>query len=180
VLSLAVSEALFRKHPEWSEGELSLARSGLVRTASLAAKARALGLDAALQLGRGEEKTGGRRKASILAAAYESVLGAVFVDAGYPAVQTLVAEHYALELAAAATVEMDFKTRLQERTQARSGGTPRYRVIRTEGPDHARRFVVVVEIAGTVLAKGAGSSKRAAEQQAASRALRSAFWDAHG
>lgn len=171
VVNLAVSALLYEGHPEWSEGQLSLARAGCVRTAALARKAKALGLDVALRLGRGEEKTGGRRKASILAAVYESVIGAVFIDGGYHAAWSLVRNHFAEDLAGGVPVEIDFKTRLQERTQQVLGAPPRYRVIESTGPDHARQFVVAVEIGGALVAQGCGSSKRRAEQDAAARGL---------
>ena len=171
VLNLAISEQLYTRHPAWTEGELSLARASIVRTASLAVKARALGLDAALRLGRGEEKTGGRHKSSILAAAYESAIGAVFVDAGYRETCAVIGGHFAVELDAAVRVDSDPKTRLQELMQSSRGQAPAYRVIETTGPDHARRFAVAVEVAGQQLAEGRGGSKRAAEQDAAARAL---------
>jgi ribonuclease III len=171
VLNLVISELLFTRHPDWSEGQLSLARAGLVRTASLADKAQALGLSAALLLGRGEEKTGGRHKHSILAAAYESTMGAVFLDAGYERARAVIRQHFAVELEAGRAGETDFKTTLQEHVQARYGSVPTYRLIRTSGPDHARHFVVSVEIDGRKMAEGSGSNKRNAEQQAAAQAL---------
>ncbi|MBI4515358.1 MAG: ribonuclease III [Deltaproteobacteria bacterium] len=170
-LALAVAELLLVRHPDWSEGRLSLARAACVRTSSLAAKARALGLDAALRLGHGEEKTGGRGKVSILAAVYESVIGAALLDGGYGAARELVEEHFAAELGEDVSDEADFKTRLQELVQAELGTTPKYRLIETSGPDHARQFVVAVEFGGGVVALGEGSSKQAAQQLAASRAL---------
>ncbi|HUI28463.1 MAG TPA: ribonuclease III [Candidatus Kryptonia bacterium] len=171
VLNLAISELLYQRHGTWSEGQLSLARASIVRTASLALKARALGLDAALRLGRGEEKTGGRHKPSILAAAYESAIGAVFVDAGYQQARTVIGEHFAAELDAAVRVDSDPKTHLQEVVQSTHGCAPVYRVLETTGPDHARRFLIAVEIGGQPVAEGRGGSKRAAEQDAAARAL---------
>jgi len=178
VVNLAISALLYEIHPDWSEGQMSLARAGCVQTAALARKARDLGLDAALRLGRGEEKTGGRRKTSILAAVYESVIGAVFLDGGYHAALSLVRAHFEAELAHGAPGAIDFKTRLQERAQQMVGAPPRYRVIESSGPDHARQFVVAVEIAGAVAAQGFGSSKRRAEQDAAARALASYDWAA--
>jgi ribonuclease-3 len=170
-VALAIAELLFERHPEWSEGKLSLARAACVKAETLASKAKELGLDAALRLGRGEQKTGGRSKGSILAAAYESVIGAVFLDAGYACVRALVQAHFAAELGATTAHNTDYKTRLQERVQAALGTTPHYRVVGSSGPDHDRRFVVAVEIGGRLVAQGVGSSKRAAEQQAAHAAL---------
>jgi len=176
VVSLALSAVLYELHPDWTEGQLSLGRSGCVRTQALARKARALGLDAALRLGRGEEKTEGRRKPSILAAAYESAIGAVFLDGGYSAACAAVRRHFEPELAGRVDAEIDFKTRLQERTQQQLGTVPTYRLLESSGPDHARHFVVAVEIAGNVAAAGTGSSKRRAEQDAAARALDTYDW----
>jgi len=175
VLNLTISELLFDRHSDWSEGKLSLTRASLVQTASLASMAQALELDAALRLGRGEEKTGGRRKPSILAAAYESVIGAVFLDAGYRQARAVIARHFASALATEHFAGGDPKTQLQEVVQARHRQMPVYRVLETRGPDHARQFVVAVEIDGHVIAEGGGTSKRAAEQSAAARAL----WELH-
>lgn len=173
VVNLAISRLLCERHPQWSEGQLSLARASIVQTRSLAFKAQELGLDEAMRLGRGEEKTGGRRKHSILAAVYESAVGAVFVDAGYEAVQQVIRDHFASELEAEVHNIGDCKTRLQEQVQARHGVLPVYRLIDTSGPDHARHFVVAVDIGGRTVAEGSGSSKRVAEQAAAARALES-------
>jgi ribonuclease-3 len=170
-LSLAVSELLFVRHPDWAEGKLSRARATCVRTESLAGKARALGLAADLRLGKGEDKSGGRSKASILAAVYEAVLGAVLLDGGYEKLKEVVAVHFAPELGAVVLGEDDFKTRLQERVQCLWGTTPQYRVVDTLGPDHARQYVVTVAVAGRVVGQGAGPSKRSAEQKAAFEAL---------
>ena len=171
VINLVISACLFERHPDWSEGRLSLARASIVRTASLAAQAQALGLDAALRLGRGEEKTGGRHKQSILAAAYESAIGAVFIDAGYQQAYAVIRGHFDAELNVEIRADSDAKTSLQEVVQAAHGRAPVYRLIATSGPDHARHFVVAVEINGAGVAEGRGASKRAAEQDAAKRAL---------
>lgn len=172
VLGLVFSDLLIARYPACDEGRLSKYRAALVKTGSFAAKARELRLNECLTLGRGEERTGGREKSSILAAVYEAVMGAVFVDSGYEQVKTLVVRHYgeAIErIAQLAT--MDPKTELQERLQRTHRTTPGYRVVREEGPDHARWFVVEVMLADVVLASGEGASKRRAEQEAAQRAL---------
>ncbi|MGD9763157.1 MAG: ribonuclease III [Candidatus Binatia bacterium] len=172
VLNLVVADLLLHHFPELAEGELSKRRATLVRTVTLATKARELGLDGALRLGRGEDRSGGRSKASILAHAYEAVLGAVFRDAGFAAAHRVVERHFADDIARGGVAGApDWKTILQERTQAAGGTVPQYRVAEESGPAHARRFTVEVWIEGAHRATGHGSSKRSAEQEAARAAL---------
>jgi len=179
VLGLAMTDLLLAHYPHEDEGRLSKFRAGLVSTASFAAKARELRLHEHLMLGKGEEKTGGRGKASILAALYESVIGAVFLDGGYAAAKRIVARHFAAAIAQVATVRgADPKTELQEISQQTHGVIPTYRVVRAEGPDHARWYVVDVAVGEEVLGRGEGSSKRTAEQAAARQALQR--WLARG
>ena len=176
VLDLAIADLLFTHFPTEAEGVLSKSRSRLVCTTSLAAKARELGLGDALQLGRGEDRSGGRDKESILAAAYESVLGAIYRDGGFARARAVIARHFAGELKAADLLESrDWKTRLQEHTQANMRVLPEYRVVAEEGPAHARRFRCEVWVAGKMLATGHGVSKREAEQDAAAAAWRQAM-----
>jgi ribonuclease-3 len=172
VLGLALGDLLVERYPEYDEGQLSRSRAALVSTTSFAAKARELGLQPFLNLGKGEEKTGGREKTSILAAVYEAVIGAVFIESGYPTVREIAARHFhdAIESIGSGAA-IDPKTELQELCQRRHRTTPWYRVEQETGPDHARRFVVSVLIGEVVLATGEGASKRAAEQEAAQRAL---------
>jgi ribonuclease-3 len=172
VLDLAIADLLLENYPGWDEGRLSKVRARLVQTSSLAAKGRELGLDRALRLGRGEERSGGRRKASILAAVYEAVLGAVFKDGGYSRARSLVARHFAVELMDRDLVgSEDWKTMLQEHTQERYRIVPEYRVVEERGPAHAREFTTEVWVQGTCVGCGEGGSKREAEQQAARVAL---------
>ncbi len=172
VLDLAIAELLLDALPQSDEGELSKRRASLVRTRTLAAKAREVGLDEAIRLGRGEERSGGRTKRSILAAAYEAVLGAVFRDAGFGAVRALIARHFRDEIGGGKELgEQDWKTLLQERIQARLRVVPEYRLAEERGPAHARQFTLEVWVAGRRLARGEGSSKQEAEQQAARVAL---------
>jgi len=172
VLALAIAELLMQHHPAAREGELSKMRAGLVNATVLAAKARALGLSASLRLGKGEEKSGGRDKDSILAAAYEAVLGAIFLDGGYHPVREVVAREFAPDLAAGGLAGAgDYKTRLQELTQRRYRVSPVYHLIDEQGPDHAKRFEVELSIEGRVTGRGVGASKKAAEQAAAMEAL---------
>jgi len=172
VLGLALSDLLIERYPASNEGQLSKYRATLVKTTSFARKARELGLNEHLTLGRGEERTGGREKSSILAAAYEAVMGAIFLESGYAQVKSIVICHFGEAIDGVGQLEtMDAKTELQERLQATHHTTPTYRVVREEGPDHARWFVVEVLLGAEVLASGEGGSKRSAEQAAARQAL---------
>jgi ribonuclease III len=176
VLGLVLSDLLTERYPEFDEGQLSKSRAALVSTASFASKARELGLNQSLNLGKGEEKTGGREKTSILAAVYEAVMGAIFKERGYEVVRELVGRHFGEAIEAVSDRGLsDPKTELQEICQRERRVTPVYRVIQETGPDHARRFVVSVLLGDEVLASGEGPSKRAAEQEAARRALQDLF-----
>jgi ribonuclease-3 len=172
VLALAMADVLMRRFPSAREGDLSKLRAGLVNAETLAQKARALDLGRWLRLGKGEEKSGGREKESILAAVYEAVLGAVYLDAGYEPARLLVEGHFALDLTdEAAAGRRDYKTRLQELTQRRFRATPVYQLVEESGPDHAKQFVSELSIAGQPYGRGVGHSKKTAEQAAAMQAL---------
>lgn len=170
VLTLVVSESLLAGFPAWREGQLSKARASLVNASALAEAARRLGLGAHLRLGRGEEKTGGREKPSILADAYEAVVAAVFLDGGLEAAHAFV-ERSLLEAAVPRQMdqlgEPDHKSRLQEMIQARGWPSPDYRVIAETGPDHRKVFEVEVRVGGRASAIGTGLNKKEAEQAAA-------------
>jgi ribonuclease III len=173
VVDLLVSHRLMDRFPDAREGDLSKMRAGVVDEAGLAAMARALGLGDLLRLGRGEEMTGGREKASLLADAMEAVIAAVYLEHGIgPAlglVDRFLEESFAR--AVAGTLDRDWKTQLQELVQGRLRATPRYRVAGERGPDHAKVFEVELEVAGEVLGRGSGRSKKDAEQVAARIAL---------
>ena len=179
VLDYLTAEYLFRHCPERREGELTGLRVALVRTETLASLARGLNLGDYLRLGRGEEAGGGRHKPTNLCAAFEALVGAVVLDAGidraraliFPLVGPLVDE-----LLRAEDLK-DAKTRLQELCQADSRLTPAYQTIAESGPDHAKEFVVVVNLGNRVLAKGRGPSKQSAQQAAARAALARHFAD---
>src|SRR5262245_39428906 len=172
VLALAMADLLMQRFPAAREGDLSKLRAGLVNAETLAAKARALDLGRWLRLGKGEEKSGGRQKASILAAVYEALLGAVYLDAGFDAARQVVERHFAADLTTQASAgERDYKTRLQELTQRLFRATPVYQLVEESGPDHAKRFVSELSIAGQVYGRGVGHSKKTAEQAAAMEAL---------
>jgi ribonuclease-3 len=170
VLALVVSELLMESRPERDEGWLTRARASAVNRDALAARARSLGLSRWIRLSRGERLQGGAEKPSILADIFEAVLGAMYLDAGLRPVRALI-ERGPLVPAEVEPVVRDAKTRLQEILQARGEGTPQYRTIGTRGPAHALEFSVEVTAGDRVLGSGTGSSKRAAEQEAARRAL---------
>jgi ribonuclease III len=172
VLALAMADLLMRRFPAAREGDLSKLRAGLVNAETLAQKARALDLGRWLRLGKGEEKSGGRDKESILAAVYEALLGAVYLDAGYEAARRLVETHFAADLTSDAVAGLrDYKTRLQELTQRLFRATPVYQLVEESGPDHAKRFVSELSIVGQPYGRGVGHSKKTAEQAAAMEAL---------
>jgi ribonuclease-3 len=169
VIDLLVSEYLMSRFPLAREGDLSKLRAAVVDEPGLAAMGRALQLGELLRLGRGEELTGGREKASVVADAMEAVIAAVFLDGGLAAVHRLIdpflEEAYAR--AASGSLDRDFKTQLQEQAQARFRTSPRYRVVAEVGPDHSKTFEIEVELRGEVLGRGSGRSKKDAEQGAA-------------
>jgi ribonuclease-3 len=172
VIGLVISELLLRAWPQANEGQLSKRRAALVNASSLARKAEALGLGPLIHLGRGEEKTGGRGKRSILAGAYEAVLGAVFLDGGFTAAHAVVARAFAGDVSRAPAEEGgEAKTRLQELSQRLYRTAPEYTLLRATGPDHAKDFESHVAIGGRVLGSGRGGSKKLAEQAAAREAL---------
>ncbi|MDG2304700.1 MAG: ribonuclease III [Candidatus Binatia bacterium] len=176
VVGLVVSDLLFQAWPDADEGRLSRRRAALVNAQSLASRAEKLSLGPCLSMGRGEEKTGGRGKTSILAGAFEAVVGAVYRDGGYGAVTDVVLRAFAGEierpLDEASDDDLgDYKTRLQERTQRDFRRAPDYTLLGTTGPDHAKAFESRVALSGRVLGTGTGGSKKLAEQFAAREAL---------
>jgi ribonuclease-3 len=173
VIDLAVSHRLMERFPGAREGDLSKMRAAVVDELGLSEMARALDLGGLLRLGRGEELTGGRRKASLLADAMEAVVAAVFLGSGLGPVLSIVDRFLgdAFARAAAGTLDRDFKTQLQELAQSRLRSTPRYRVVAEHGPDHSKIFEVETDLRGEVVGRGAGRSKKDAEQAAAKLAL---------
>jgi ribonuclease-3 len=173
VIDLAVSHRLMERFPTAREGELSKMRAAVVDEQGLSEMARALDLGALLRLGRGEELTGGRQKASLLADAMEAVIAAVYLCAGFAPVLAIVDRFLgeAFARAAAGTLDRDYKTQLQELAQSRLRATPRYRVVAEHGPDHSKTFEVETDLRGEVIGRGAGRSKKDAEQAAAKLGL---------
>jgi ribonuclease-3 len=171
VLGLAIAEQLYLQNPEMSEGDLTLMKHYLVSTETLARLATKLKIGEYLRVGRGEEKTGGRRKQALLADALEAVIAAIFFDSGYVQARTFIRRLYRDEFQRATpTSSIDYKTLLQETLQAQKRPAPVYSVVKTEGMPHQRTFYVeAVWDDGRV--QGKGSSIKSAEMQAARFAL---------
>ena len=165
-----ITDHLYRTY-ELPEGQLAKVRASVVNSAALAEVAAELGLGEALLLGRGEDASGGREKPSILADAMEAVIGAVYLDGGWPAAAGLILELLGerVGLAAAGPGGQDYKTRLQELAARTYDQLPRYHVI-DEGPDHAKHFFASVSVGGLERGRGHGRSKKQAEQAAAKAA----------
>jgi ribonuclease III len=171
VLDLVVGHLLMDQHPTLSEGDLSVTRAQVVSEVGLSELAAELGLGEFLRLGRGEERTGGRHKPSLLADAFEAVVAAVYLDGGFDAARQLVERLLDRRLSGIDTSGFsDFKTRLQESAQAKLKATPEYRVVGEAGPDHDKTFEVAVHIKDREWARAAGKSKKEAEQRAAAMA----------
>jgi ribonuclease-3 len=174
VLGLIVADTLFHRFPDYSEGQKSKIKASVVSTQSLARHAERLGLGDHLILGRGEEKTGGRFKAALLADAYEALIAAIYLDGGIDAARAFLARELDAAISAGQQPDFhgqDFKSALQERLQSLGKALPEYRVVNEEGPDHRKVFHVDVIVGGETLATANGKAKKEAEQEAARLAL---------
>lgn len=173
VLELVVTAYLYAKYPDKPEGELTSFRAALVNTVSISDAATKLGMNEFLLLSRGESKDIGRARSIILANAFEAVIGALYLDAGYEAAEKFIAEQlfYKTDEVVEKRLWQDAKSRFQEMAQEKVGVTPRYEVVSQSGPDHEKRFVTGVYLGGLQIAKGEGRSKQEAEQAAAEAAL---------
>ena len=174
VLQLVLTHELYDKYSAFNEGPLTKARAKLVNRRTLAEHARVLGVGAHLILSRGEESNGGRERASTLADAFESLLGAIFLDGGFDAARGFILREFSAafgKLSVIPTIENP-KGELQELLQARSAESPQYHVVSATGPDHDRVFECIVQHDGVELARGSGKSKKAAETDAALAALK--------
>jgi ribonuclease-3 len=167
VLGLVISDALYRSFPKADEGELSRRLADLVRKETCAEIARSIDLGAAIHLGSSEANAGGRKRPAILADVCESLIGAVYLDGGYPAAEALVEKLWQVRMQATAPPLRDPKTVLQEWAQARGLPTPVYTEVARTGPDHDPVFRVAVQLPNFAPAEGTARSKRAAEQAAA-------------
>lgn len=174
ILSYIISSHLFRTRPKDPEGDLTNLRSYIVKTKSLAEASEKLELGKYLKLSKGEEISGGRDNTQLLANTFEALLGAIYLDLGLETATKVI--HQILLPDFRKEIEVgppkDSKSQLQELVQEKSRESPHYKIIRTSGPDHARQFVVGVFIKGKLEGKGAGPSKQAAEEEAASEALK--------
>jgi ribonuclease-3 len=174
VLGFLVSDFLFRAHPSLTEGQLSKLKGFFVSSANLVKYAEQIDLGAYLQLGKGEEKTGGRTKQALLVDAFEATLGAIYLDGGLEQARRLMLRFFEPQIGIIQESERqitDFKTELQEQLQARHRSRADYLVTSEEGPDHQKLFTVEVIVEGETLARGLGLTKKAAEQAAAREAL---------
>ncbi len=174
VLELAISEMLYRHFADrYREGDLTKMRAYLVSEPRLAEKAGKLGLGNVLQLSRGEEKSGGRERPSILADAFEAVTGAIFLDGGFEAARSFLERQFlpSIELVPHRGLLNDYKSRLQELTQKYFHFVPSYRTISVSGPDHDRTFEVGLFFSGREVSRGTGRTKKEAEQKAARMAI---------
>lgn len=174
ILDLIVSEYLFKEHLDMPEGDLSKIRASIVCEASLAKTAKLIGLGQYIQLGKGEEMTGGRERTSILADAFEALTGAIFLDGGFDQAKEFLMGALISEVEKIPSIEAlytDYKTLLQENIQKESIKPISYEVVGEEGPDHDKNFYVEVYHDTICLGKGVGKSKKEAEQDAARQAL---------
>ncbi len=178
ILELVVTEFLYNKYPDKPEGELTAFRAALVNTVSIAAAAQALGMNDFLLLSKGESRDTGRARQIILANAFEALIGAIHLDAGYPASRDFISKQ--LFHKADAVVEhrlwQDAKSKLQELSQEKLGFTPVYEVVSQSGPDHDKVFITGVRLGSERVATGEGRSKQESEQAAAEKAIAAKGW----
>jgi len=175
VVGFVIADVLFREFPDSDEGEKSKTKAALVSTTTLARQAERLNLGEHLLLGRGEEKTGGRRKQALLADGYEALIAAIYLDGGIEHVRAFIVREFAPLLTEVQqhgiAGSQDYKSALQELLQSRDASLPEYRLVGTLGPDHRKVFEVEVAVRGETLAQASGASKKEAEQEAARLAL---------
>lgn len=178
VLELVVTEFLYAKYPEKPEGDLTAYRAALVNTQSISEAATNLGMNDYLLLSRGEAKDTGRARQIILANAFEALIGAIYLDAGYEPAQKFIEAQlfHKTDEVVAKRLWQDAKSRLQETAQGLVGITPTYELANQTGPDHDKRFVVAAYIGREKIATGEGRSKQEAEQDAAQKALLAKGW----
>jgi ribonuclease-3 len=174
LLGFIVADMLFRDFPRFDEGEKSKTKASVVSTATLARQAERLGLGDHVLLGRGEEKTGGRRKQALLADTYEALLAAIYLDGGIEHAREFIVREFSPlldEVRRDGVAGQDYKSALQEYLQSHDMPLPDYRLVGTSGPDHLRQFEIEVSVSGQPQASATGGSKKEAEQEAARVAL---------
>ncbi|SNR90293.1 RNAse III [Anaerovirgula multivorans] len=174
VLSLVVSEYIFIKYKHLPEGELTKVRANVVCEPSLAMRSKEIKLGQYLLLGKGEEFTGGRQRESILADAFEALIGAIYIDGGIQVVKQFILHYFleSIDLASKGILFRDYKTHLQELLQSKTSERITYHVVNEYGPDHNKVFEVEVLIGNKVIGRGRGKSKKEAEQRAAEEAIK--------
>lgn len=179
VLELVVTDFLFAKYPNMPEGELTAIRAALVNTVALAEASTNLGINDFLLLSKGEAKDTGRARQYILANAFESIIGAIYLDQGYESAKQFIASHLfaRTEEIVEKKLWQDAKSRFQELAQDHVGITPSYQTLGQEGPDHDRTFTIGVFLGSQKIAEGTGRAKQEAEQDAAEKALTLKGWN---
>jgi ribonuclease-3 len=174
VLGFVIADLLFREFPASNEGQKSKIKAALVSTTTLARQAERLALGDHLLLGRGEERSGGRRKQALLADSYEALIAAIYLDGGVEQARAFIAREFGpliAEIGQHGLPGQDYKSTLQEELQSRNEPLPEYRLEGASGPDHQKLFRVAVVLRGEAIAEGSGGSKKEAEQDAARAAL---------
>lgn len=173
VLELVISHELFQEYPQYSEGELTKLRAAVVRKTTLAKIAKRLDIGTYVLLGKGEEQGGGRKRNSLLADTMEAIIGAIYIDSGLKAARKFILDHFAEEIERLDQDhhKMDYKSILQEITQARFQTLPKYRVVGETGPPHDRIYEISLTIAKEPYGTGKGRNKKEAQQKAARTAL---------
>jgi ribonuclease-3 len=176
ILGMIVAESLFSRYPKYPEGRLTKLKAALVNEQTLAGIAKDIGLGEFIMMSEEEASSGGRERPSITSDSLEAILGAVFLDGGFPAARRFVKTHVISRISKVRNDDSlrNYKGELLEFTQGEAAGTPRYEVVRESGPDHDKTFTVAVNGFGVELATGSGHSKKEAEQEAARKALSAA------
>ncbi|MFA6430338.1 MAG: ribonuclease III [Candidatus Paceibacterota bacterium] len=178
VLELIVTEYLYAKYPDKTEGELTSYRSALVKAETLSEAAAKIGMNDFLLLSKGEAKDLGRARQIILANTIEALIGSIFLDQGYDIAKYFISKNifFLIEKIVEDQMWLDAKSKFQERAQDKEGETPLYKTVKEEGPDHDKKFTVGVFIHNEKVAEGEGKSKQEAEQEAAKHALKEKGW----
>jgi ribonuclease-3 len=171
VLGFVVARVLYDRYPDAAEGKLSKMRSAIVSRMNFAHYAQELKIDKQLLLGKGEENTGGSLRQSNLAGAFESVIGAIFIDGGYRKVNSIITKLLKNCLSGDQEIFKDYKTKLQEVAQRKFRKVPKYKVVLEEGPPHDKFFHIEIKLGRKCLGKGVGRNKKQAEQEAAKEGL---------
>jgi ribonuclease-3 len=178
VLELVVTDFLYNKYKDKSEGDLTAFRSALVNANTLSSVATEIGINDLLFLSKGEAKDKGRARQVILADTFEALIGAIYMDQGYEGAKNFIAQNLfeMIDDIVSGGLWMDAKSRFQEKAQDRMGATPAYKTTKEEGPDHDKQFTVGVFVGSELIAEGSGKSKQEAEQEAAKQALITKAW----